>query len=172
MANSGKGTNGSQFFLTFCATPHLDGKHTVFGKLVGGEDVLDALEKLPLKDSTERPAKTVRITEVVIYQDPFEEYQTRLAKKLARQAEAGQERKNSVGLPKEKAEKEDVNWFGVKLSQEVAGTNGSDLGGIGKYINLKRPLESSVTAGVKVGLVEDDDAKKKRKIGFGNFDAW
>jgi peptidyl-prolyl cis-trans isomerase-like protein 2 len=45
----------------------LDHKHTVFGKLVGGEDVLDALEKLPLKDGTERPAKPVRITEVVMY---------------------------------------------------------------------------------------------------------
>ena len=57
----------SQYFFTFRATPHLDKKHTVFGKLVGGEDVLDALEKLPLKDGTERPAKPVRIQEVVMY---------------------------------------------------------------------------------------------------------
>lgn len=53
--------------MTFKATPNLDHKHTVFGKLVGGEDVLDALEKLPLKDGTERPAKPVRITEIVMY---------------------------------------------------------------------------------------------------------
>ena len=52
--------------LTFRATPHLDKKHTVFGKLVGGEDVLDALEALPVKSGTERPAKQVRITEVVM----------------------------------------------------------------------------------------------------------
>lgn len=57
----------SQFYVTFRATPHLDKKHTVFGKLVGGEDVLDTLEKLPLKDGTERPAKPVKITEVVMY---------------------------------------------------------------------------------------------------------
>jgi cyclophilin family peptidyl-prolyl cis-trans isomerase len=56
----------SQFYFTFKAAPHLDKKHTVFGKLVGGEDVLDALEKLPRKDGTERPAKPVRITEVVM----------------------------------------------------------------------------------------------------------
>ena len=52
MANKGAGTNTSQFYLTFKSTPHLDKKHTVFGKLVGGDEVLDALEKLPLKDGT------------------------------------------------------------------------------------------------------------------------
>lgn len=82
MANKGPGTNGqvlhsrataeltwtprSQFYLTFKATPNLDKKHTVFGKLVGGEDVLDGLEQLPLKAGTERPAKPVRITEVIM----------------------------------------------------------------------------------------------------------
>ena len=44
MANSGPGTNGSQFFLNFRATPHLDGKHVVFGKVVAGLAVLTALE--------------------------------------------------------------------------------------------------------------------------------
>jgi peptidyl-prolyl cis-trans isomerase-like protein 2 len=60
------GLTRSQFYLTFKATPNLDKKHTVFGKLVGGEDVLDGLEKLPLKVGTERPAKPVRITEVIM----------------------------------------------------------------------------------------------------------
>jgi len=58
--------NRSQFYITFKATPHLDKKHTVFGKLVGGEDVLDALERLPVKPGTDRPAKTVKITEVIM----------------------------------------------------------------------------------------------------------
>ncbi len=66
MANKGPSTNGSQFYVTFRETPHLDKKHTVFGKLVGGEDVLDALEALVVKPGTERPAKPVRITEVVM----------------------------------------------------------------------------------------------------------
>lgn len=44
MANAGPGTDGSQFFLTFVATPHLDGNHTIFGRITDGMDVLKALE--------------------------------------------------------------------------------------------------------------------------------
>ena len=45
MAHAGRDTGGSQFFLTFVPTPHLDGRHTVFGRVVEGMDVLGELEK-------------------------------------------------------------------------------------------------------------------------------
>ncbi len=53
MANSGPGSNGSQFFITHVSTPWLDGKHTVFGNVVEGQDVVDAVAQGDVMDSVE-----------------------------------------------------------------------------------------------------------------------
>lgn len=74
MANSGDvNANGSQFFVTLRATPHLDGKHPIFGKLLSGSAVLDQIEEEIEVDSGHRPVESITIEHVLVLEDPFEE---------------------------------------------------------------------------------------------------
>ncbi|KAF1796461.1 hypothetical protein V8B55DRAFT_1346495 [Mucor lusitanicus] len=180
MANKGKDTNSSQFFITYAPAPQLDGKHTVFGKVVGGLDVLKKLEAIPV-DERDRPERDIKIKQIQVFVDPFEEYQTRLKNKLAHEANRDAEDEEA----RRKREKEDkMGWFGPSISKQVGSETSA---GVGKYLQAatsssegskKRNAEhvdQSPAAEEEIGVSQKkfkalQQQSQQKKSSYGNFD--
>lgn len=154
MANSGPNTNKSQFFITLRSAHHLDGKHSVFGRVVGGIGILDQIECVET-DKKDRPKSDIVIETCTVFVDPYEEADEVLKKEREEDIQKAKEEKA-------KLEKERKKKVEMESSPKVYKS------GVGKYINLDAQKRSN-----------DDEPseteKKKAKIvpgKFGNFSNW
>lgn len=169
MANKGKNTNSSQFFITYKATAHLDRKHTIFGLVVDGKDVLTKMEATPV-DGSNRPQRDIVINDVVVFVDPFEEFQTQKKEQERKDAEL-EEIKRQGGT-----EDDRTTWTGKRIRGDGTVVSGEGTESVGKYLT-STSLDDAIGAsngGAPTVDTWQEPARKKMKGsgGFGNFDSW
>lgn len=138
MANAGPGTNGSQFFITEVATPWLDGRHTVFGKVIEGLEVVDTIANVE-KGAQDRPKEDIVMNKVTIIKKgdkyknydggkAFEAAQTAHAKKLADFKEA-----EKIRIEAEKQKEMEAAKGEITRQQELTAKAQSTASGL-KYV--------------------------------------
>jgi peptidyl-prolyl cis-trans isomerase-like protein 2 len=168
MANKGKNTNSSQFFITYKPAKHLDRKHTIFGKVVGGLEVLDRMESAKVGQN-DRPIEDIQMIDVAVFVDPFEEFQ-----KERREREEEEKRLEQV---KKAGGTEDdrTTWTGKRIRMDQMGQKVIASEGVGKYLKAT-PGDGNIDEGVveewDQGTVKEPARKKTKVGGFGNFDSW
>ncbi|KAF2643814.1 hypothetical protein P280DRAFT_218067 [Massarina eburnea CBS 473.64] len=170
MANKGKNTNTSQFFISYRALPHLDRKHTIFARVVGGLDTTLKTMELAEVGEKDRPVDDIEILDIVVFVDPFEEWQKERTEKEVKVQEAEEIRK-AGGTADDK-----TTWTGKRIRADgTVDAKGEGGLGVGKYLQKAREEAEQQQDDEIVGFVEEEEmpVKKKAKTGgFGNFDAW
>ncbi|KAJ2396056.1 cyclophilin peptidyl-prolyl cis-trans isomerase Cyp8, partial [Coemansia sp. RSA 2559] len=156
--------------------------HTIFGRVVGGLDVLGKMEAVPTDDA-DKPAKDIMIRDVSVLVDPFHEFSKRLERKIEHDkssADLAAGKRKRTAEEEEELKRETTTWFGttatsVRISK--ARTDGNDppnqgQNGVGKY--LKKPrFEAAGPNSASEG--DGEHHKSKRPAAgyrFGDFNNW
>lgn len=130
-------------------------------------DVLKKLEAIPV-DKKDKPERDIRIKQIQVFVDPFEEYQTRLQKKLAHEANADAE-DEEARLKREKQDR--MGWFGPNVTKKEDAQ-------VGKYMNeessKRKPEETKeVVYEEEIGVSQKKQkilSQEKKTMSYGNFD--
>ncbi|KAF2123157.1 cyclophilin-like domain-containing protein [Lophiotrema nucula] len=169
MANKGKNTNTSQFFILYRQAPHLDRKHTIFARVVGGLDTtLKAMETAETGEK-DKPVDDIVIHDIVVFVDPFEEWKKERTEKETKVQEE-EEIQRQGGR-----EDDRTTWTGKRIRKD--GTVEQDSGpglGVGKYLQAAKQTygEDEIVGDWDEELTEEPARKKTKVGGFGNFDNW
>ena len=142
MANSGPNTNGSQFFITQVPTPHLDGRHTVFGETVKGEEVIDAIAKAP-RNSQDRPNEDIKIKNITIVANGKDAQKFDAVKVFDSYFKSVAER--------EKEKEERVKRASAKFLEEI---------------KVQEPQAKVLPSGVKIFTINNGEGKQPKQTEF------
>uniref|UniRef100_UPI00358F956B RING-type E3 ubiquitin-protein ligase PPIL2 n=1 Tax=Myxine glutinosa TaxID=7769 RepID=UPI00358F956B len=154
MANSGPNCNKSQFFITYRSCKHLDRKHTVFGRVVGGLETLTAMEYTEVDPKTDRPHEGIKVNKTTIFVNPYEEADAMVAA-------AREEEKEKVEL-----EKSAVN----KSKAESSNVPQVYRAGVGKYMNPTAMKRATMHDGPSTSVAPGKKAKGRSTLG--DFSSW
>ena len=142
MANSGPNTNGSQFFITQVPTPHLDGRHTVFGETVKGEEVIDAIAKAP-RNGQDRPNEDIKIKNITIIANGKDAQKFDAVKVFDNYFKSVAER--------EKEKEERVKRASAKFLEEI---------------KVQEPQAKVLPSGVKIFTINNGEGKQPKQTEF------
>lgn len=142
MANSGPNTNGSQFFITQVPTPHLDGRHTVFGETVKGEEVIDAIAKAP-RNAQDRPNEDIKIKNITIVANGKDAEKFDAVKVFDSYFKSVAER--------EKEKEERVKRASAKFLEEI---------------KVQEPQAKVLPSGVKIFTINNGEGKQPKQTEF------
>lgn len=149
MANSGPHTNSSQFFILYNSAHHLNLKHTVFGKLVGGMETLTAMEGIETDDE-DRPLKEIRIQRVSIFCNPYKEMMDEEKMKVVKEEIEADDPKGS--------------WFSDPAAHAKERENPNESNSVGKYLKKRKNPDK---------LPTDHIPKPSTpKQSYGDFSSW
>ena len=167
MSNSGLGTNRCQFFITYKSAPHLNRKHSVFGSVVSGIDVLKRMESVPT-DEEDCPKKQIIIDKIEILSNPI--------------PEAQEIEEQNIQIKRNEREKEEQQYQKKPEKRKKPQKQKAEPSVVGKY--LSKTLLSEKTVAEK-SLIKDCDndasieqlikfpkSKSPPKSKFGNFSGW